>query len=119
MKIPLALNEKVLRKGFANLQMNIETVGGHLTLTTSRLIFKPHLFNIQRSITEIPLSDVKGVEECWTKFLGRFPVFPNSLAVSTTKERTFSFVLFNRQSWATTVKNACESLHSPSTQVAQ
>jgi hypothetical protein len=109
MKPTLAQDEKILRKGAANLQMNIETVGGHLTLTTSRLIFKPHPFNIQRWITEIQLSDIKAIEECWTKFFGVFPIFPNSLAITTAKGPTFSFVLFNRQSWATTIKNACQS----------
>ncbi|MGZ8921472.1 MAG: GRAM domain-containing protein [Limisphaerales bacterium] len=109
MKILLKQDESILRKGAANLQVNIETVGGHLTLTTHRLIFKPHPLNIQRRITEIQLSDIRSVEECWTKFLGIFPAYPNSLAISTAQGSIFSFVLFNRQCWATAIKNASQS----------
>ncbi|WP_198147328.1 GRAM domain-containing protein [Gilvimarinus polysaccharolyticus] len=53
-----------MKEGGANLQKNIETVGGELHLTNQRLIFKSHKINIQTGITEIQLSDIKSVKKC-------------------------------------------------------
>lgn len=99
---PVALNpqEQLVRQGAANLQKNIETVGGKLLLTNQRLVFKAHAINFQGGTTDVPLSDIQSVQPCWTKFLGLVPLFPNSLAVTTKKGVEYRFVLFGRQAWA-------------------
>jgi hypothetical protein len=109
-KTRLRRDEEVLRDGAANLQRGIETAGGWLYLTTHRLIFEAHAFNIQSGATIIPLGDVEQMWKCWTKFLGFLPIFPNSLAVSTAKGRTFRFVLGGRDAWITAVRDAQEEL---------
>ena len=103
MKIDLHSNEKLIREGGANLQRGVETVGGRLFLTDQRLFFQSHSFNVQTGATEIPLSEVKGTELCWTKFLGVFPLFPNSLAVRTTGGNEHRFVLSGRKQWAAAI----------------
>lgn len=99
MKIDLQANEKMLRKGAANLQRGAETVGGTLFLTDQRLVFQSHAFNLQTGVTEIPLLDVVGTRRCWTRFLGVVPIMPNSLAVTTTRGTEHRFVLFGRGEW--------------------
>jgi hypothetical protein len=103
-------DEEPIRDGAANLQRGIETAGGWLYLTTERLIFEAHAFNIQSGRTVTPLRDVEDVWLCWTKFLGLIPVFPNSLAVSTAKGKTFRFVLGDRERWRNAIREAQEDL---------
>ena len=105
MKTQLRQGEQVVKQGPANLQRNIEAVGGSLYLTNQRLVFESHSLNIQRGTTEIELSDVSGSVPCWTKYLGLIPVFPNSLAVSTMQGNVFRFVLFRRREWAAAIES--------------
>lgn len=105
MKIDLAPNEHLIREGAANLQRGIETVGGRLFLTDLRLVFSSHAFNVQTGPTEIPLSAVRSVQPCWTRFLGVLPLAPNSLAVRT-DQAEHRFVLFDRSIWAQAIQLA-------------
>ena len=95
--------ERVVKEGAANLQKGIETVGGSLCLTTQRLVFEAHRFNVQGGVTEVELSSVRSTEPRWTKFLGLIPLFPNSLAVFTHEGVEHRFVLFGRHEWAAAI----------------
>lgn len=97
-KLDLAPDEKLIHDGPANMQRGMETVGGWLFLTDSRLVFSSHAFNVQRGVTDIPLRSIRSVQPCWTKFLGFLPISPNSLAVhaDTAEHR---FVVFERSRW--------------------
>jgi hypothetical protein len=99
-------DEEVIRDGRANLQRGIETVGGYLYLTTRRLIFEAHAFNVQSGRTVIPLRDIEDASPCWTKLFGLVPIFPNSLAVFTTKGKTFRFVIGDRDGWRIAIREA-------------
>lgn len=110
MNTRLRRDEEVIRESRANLQRGIETVGGWLYLTTHRLVFEAHAFNVQDGATVIPLGDVEDMWKCWTKLLGFLPVFPNSLAVSTARGRTFRFVVGGRDAWIAAVRDAQDEL---------
>ncbi len=109
MNTPLDGNEVLLKHGPANLQRDIETVGGNLYLTNQRLIFESHAFNVQCGTTLMPLSDIVSITKCWTKFLNLIPLLPNSLAVITTSGQEYRFVLFGRTAWASAIANAREA----------
>ncbi len=104
MKTKLKQSEQLVKKGAANLQKGIETVGGKLHLTNQRLVFEAHKINIQDGSTEIKLSDIQSSEKCWTKFLGFIPLMPNSLAVYTKAGKKYRFVLFGRGAWVAAIK---------------
>jgi hypothetical protein len=108
MKTRLRRDEEVIRDAAANLQRGIETVGGWLYLTTERLIFEAHAFNIQSGASVIPLRVVGKMWKSWTKFLGLIPVFPNTLAVATAKGKTFRFVIGSRDAWISAIRDAKE-----------
>jgi hypothetical protein len=99
MKTPFLPGETPVKDGGANLQRGLETVGRWLYLTNRRLVFETHAFNVQTGATVIALADVAGVQKCWTKFLNLIPLFPNSVAVSTTAGKEYRFVTFGRQAW--------------------
>lgn len=103
MKTPLNPDEKIIKQGAANLQKNIETVGGKLYLTNQRLVFEAHSINIQGGTSEIALSNVQSLRPCWTKFLGLIPLLPNSLAVYNKQGEEYRFVLFGRHAWAAAI----------------
>jgi hypothetical protein len=103
--IQIFSNENLIRKGGANLQRGIETVGRHLSLTNARLIFTAHAINIQSRPAEIPLSAIRSIQPCWTKFLNIIPIAPNSLAVRT-DQAEYRFVLFGRSSWMQAIQSA-------------
>ncbi len=99
---------KIIKEGTANLQKNIETVGGKLTLTPTSLIFSASTFNLQRGTTEIQLSDIDTIEKGWTKFLGIVPLIPNSISISTSNG-LFKFVIYNRNKWIQVINQARSS----------
>jgi hypothetical protein len=98
--------EQVVKQGAANLQKNVETVGGKLYLTNERLIFEAHRINVQGGVTQIELEDVKSTLRCWTRFLGFLPVFPNSLAVQTRQGKDYRFVLLGRHAWQIAIEES-------------
>ena len=102
MKIDLHSNEKLIREGCANLQRGVETVGGRLFLTDQRLFFQSHSFNVQTGATEIPLSEVKGTELCWTKFFGAFH-YSQTLLLSDHWWYGHRLVLSGRKQWAVAI----------------
>tara|TARA_B100001250_G_C19791094_1_gene786531 strand:- start:1782 stop:2105 length:324 start_codon:yes stop_codon:yes gene_type:complete len=99
-------NEKLIKKGGANLQKGIEAVGGYLYLTNQRLIFESHSFNVQTGNTIIDLSNINSIEKCWTKFLNVIPLIPNSLAVFSKEGDEYRFVLFGRSAWEIKINEA-------------
>lgn len=98
MKTQLLQNERLIKKGGANLQRGLETVGGNLYLTNIHLIHEPHSFNLQTEPAVIGLSAVKSIRPDWTKLLGVIPAFPNALVI-TTEEREYRITVFNREKW--------------------
>ena len=58
MKTPLLPDEVLIKQGPANLQRGTETVGGRLTLTSQRLVFESHRFNLQAGAAIIPLATI-------------------------------------------------------------
>jgi len=104
MKTAIESNEKVIKEGLANMQRGMETVGGKLYLTTQRLIFESHKFNIQTGNTEFLLQDISNTTPCWTKFLNLIPLAPNSLSVSVS-DNEHRFVLFGRKNWKVAIDN--------------
>lgn len=104
MRTELRQGEQIVREGGANLQKNVESVGGRLFLTGQRLIFEAHKINVQGGTTEVSLSNVVSTRACWTRFLGMIPLFPNSLAVFTKDGKEYRFVLFGRHEWAAAIE---------------
>jgi hypothetical protein len=110
MNMEITPGENLIKVSGANLQRGLETVGGHLHLTNKRLIFVAHKFNIQTGLTEILLTDVISVHKCWTKLLGKIPIFPNSIRVICRQGKEFKIVLNNRCSWISSIKNNIEKI---------
>ena len=104
MKTELRQGEQIIKEGRANLQKNIETVGGKLCLTNQRLVFEAHTINIQGGTTEVELFNIQSSRPCWTRFLGFIPLFPNSLAVVTRQGEELRFVLYGRHAWALAIE---------------
>ena len=106
MKTQLLDGEALVKEGPANLQRGIESVGGRLFLTTHRVVFESHRFNVQRGATSISLQDVVGVSKCWTKFLGFLPVLPNSIAIETKDGNATRMVMWGRDVWIESIEGA-------------
>jgi len=104
MHTELRYGEEPVRDAGANLQRGIEAVGGRLYLTTERLIFEAHRFNVQAGATVIRLSTIEGVWKCWTRLFGLIPVVPNSLAVATESGKIYRFVIADRDTWRNLIR---------------
>ncbi len=95
----LGPHERVLRSSrWVNLMRGWEGVGGRLRLTTERLLFEPHRFNVQTGTAEIPLGSVVGTEVGWTR-MGGVRVAPNTFFVRTREGRTYQFISWSRRAW--------------------
>ncbi|KFZ36992.1 hypothetical protein HR45_13180 [Shewanella mangrovi] len=104
MNMELRDGEKIVKEGPANLQRGIEAVGGKLFLTTQRLVFTSHKFNVQTGSTNIEVKNIQSCQPRWTKFLGVIPLIPNSLAVLATDGKEYCFVLYGREKWAAEIE---------------
>ncbi len=104
MKTELRQGERIVKEGGAGLQKNIETVGGMLSLTSQRLVFEAHKFNLQGGTTEVELSNIQSSRPCWTRFLGLIPLYRNSLAVFTKQGKEYRFVFSGRDAWAAAIE---------------
>lgn len=102
----LSPGEELIKEGSANMQRGLETVGGKLYLTSSRLIFEPHSFNFQPEPREIPLAQIETTALGWTKFLNAIPLAPNALLLNTTSGEELRFTLFARKDWAAKIEAA-------------
>lgn len=99
MKTELMPGEAIAKKGKASMYRRLETVGGNLFLTNQRLIFESHAINVQTGTVEIPLTAISDLEFRWTKILNLIPVFPNTIAVSTSDGTINKFIVFGRAEW--------------------
>jgi hypothetical protein len=100
MKTPLEPGELFVKSGPANMQRGWETVGGWLYLTSSRLVFESHVFNINTGATVIPLDTIADVSRSWTKFLDLIPLVPNAIVVLVNDKQEHRFTLWGRSAWA-------------------
>lgn len=112
METTMNSDERILRRGAANLQRGAETVGGELFLTDQRLYFRSHALNLQTGATELPLSQVRHTRPCWTRFLGLIPLLPNSLEVRLADGAAHRFVLVGRKEWAAAIDAAAVACNS-------
>ena len=85
-------------EAFANHWRGIEAVGGRLILTSQRLIFESHAFNIQTGNTVIPLLEINLLEKDWSKLLF-IPIFPNIINVYSRNNLKNAFVVWGRTKW--------------------
>ncbi len=91
----LESDEQIIVSGGANLFRGSIALGGELTLTDKRLIFKPHIFNFDHSDEKIEVDKIRGVKKVKTLNL-----FDTSLIILTEDEHEFKFVLGNnREKW--------------------
>ncbi|BDH63021.1 hypothetical protein MTP04_31510 [Lysinibacillus sp. PLM2] len=92
MTVNLQANENFLvEKTPANLFKGVQAVGGQLTITDKRLIFKAHKLNIQGGTTEILISDIDSVDKAST-----MKIIPNRMIVKTKDGKVFKFVVYKR-----------------------
>ncbi len=66
-------------------------MGGKLKITSTRLIFTGHGFNLQKQPQEILISDIKELQK-----YNSLMIVPNGLLVKTKSGAEFSFVVFGR-----------------------
>ncbi|MFZ6014414.1 MAG: GRAM domain-containing protein [Bacteroidota bacterium] len=59
----LASDERAIKVDRASHYKGSEAVGGRLVLTNKRLIFQSHKFNIQNHRTEMPITEIRAVEQ--------------------------------------------------------
>lgn len=101
MHAPASLGEIALHSGPANLWRSIESVGGTLTLTSSRLHFKPHALAIQGGELSLPLGEIASVElgnSLW--------VIPNQIVVVRRDGKRHKLVVWGRDEWVAKIRHA-------------
>ncbi|MBI5000136.1 MAG: hypothetical protein HZB92_01210 [Euryarchaeota archaeon] len=100
MKTALLKGESIVKEGVANRQAGFESVGGHLYLTSKRLIFESHDFNFQTGITIIDINDIANVGSS----------FPNALKIETTEKARVYFICRKRKEWVPEIENVKEKI---------
>jgi hypothetical protein len=99
---PCAPGEDLIRHGVANHFLRLEGAGGYLYLTTERLLFRSHKFNVRDHELSIPLKDVVSVRPFLTAGL-----IPNGLEVVRAGRRE-RFAVEDRHGWADEIRRATE-----------
>lgn len=92
---PMEEDERILKKGLANLYCDREAFNGALYLTTGRLVFVGYLLDItSKYMEEISLSHVSEIMP-----ESSLLIIPNALRVKTIKDRDLKFVVSQRNQW--------------------
>ncbi|HEX4512281.1 MAG TPA: hypothetical protein VGH87_04425 [Polyangiaceae bacterium] len=95
-----AIGEITLHSGPANMWRSVEAVGGTLTLTSARLHFKPHAFNVQGGDWSVALGDIANVElgnSLW--------VIPNQIVVTQRNHKKTKLVVWGRDEWLMKIRH--------------
>jgi hypothetical protein len=92
--IPLVPGERLEYSGPANHFLKFEGRGGRLALTSTHLVFVPHVINVQRGELRIPRAEIAHIAPART-----FGVVPNGLAVTLKSGKIERFVVNDRKTW--------------------
>ena len=99
MKTKLIKQEKLIKKGPANLQKFLWTKGGHLYITNKRIVFESHAFNINvNKEVAYDIANIVNVKRGWTKVV-LFPIAPNSFRITMKNGQQQGFVVYKRKQW--------------------
>jgi hypothetical protein len=107
-KIVTEAGETILFESGANHFKGAEAVGGKLFLTTKRLVFKSHKYNVQVHELSISLPDIDRVDKY--KTLG---VLNNGLSVETTDHKIEKFVVEQIDEWVNRLAQKNSLQHMP------
>lgn len=98
-KAELSSDEEIEYEGPANLFRGMEGVGGKLFLTSEKVIFVSHKFNIQKGQTNIKYSDIIDIEPRKTAKL-----IDNGIRITTKDPMQFDFVVNDRDQWVELIR---------------
>jgi hypothetical protein len=98
-------SEASLHDGPANHFSDLESVGGHLWLTSGQLHFRSHKMNLQNHEWSVPLADIVSAEA--TKTLG---LISNGLRVNMSSGEVHRFIVNDNKRWAQAILTARQSL---------
>ena len=104
-KTKLDDDEHVIKSGIASMQRGLESVGGTLTVTSKRIIFDPHVLNLQRDSVSIDGSEVNKVSKSRSKFLNVVDTIDNAITIETGKD-SFLFSVYKRDDWLDAIENS-------------
>jgi len=76
----------------ANLFRGPEGVGGHLTVTDTRVFFNPHSLNVQKDELNIGMDEIEYARERKT-----WKIIPNGMLLRLKSGQEYKFVLNNRK----------------------
>jgi GRAM domain len=76
-----------------------------IIITNQRVIFQPHLFNIQRDVVEIPLKEIVDVGEVST-----YGLISNGMSLKTRSGKEYKFVLPEREKIIDLIKKSMDPL---------
>ena len=102
--------EELLREGPASHFLHGESIGGWLYLTTRRLLFRSHPFNLQRHDTDLPLASIPEASPVFTAW-----IIPNGLLVRTVSGQHERFVVEQHERWSEEISRARSRSAAPST----
>lgn len=94
-------SEEALHDGPANHFSDLESVGGHLWLTSGQLHFRSHKMNLQNHEWTAPLADIVSADA--TKTLG---LISNGLRVRMSSGEVHRFIVNENKSWAHAIMKA-------------
>jgi hypothetical protein len=86
----------------ANMQRGLEAQGGILTITSRRLRFQPHQFNVSKAKFEVDRADIDSVEAFNT--LG---LIPNGLRIQLSSGIAHRFIVTNRAQLLDVLSKKC------------
>lgn len=92
--VPIPTGDRLIKEAGANHFRGLEGVGGKLTLTDKRLIFKSHSYNLQNHTQTFDLNQVLAVAPCKI-----WKVYNTGLEVTLSNQEVHRFSVQNRNEW--------------------
>lgn len=109
-KTALAPGEQIVKAQTAFKEREVlKPTSGWLFLTNQRIVFEPSALSYSRSILDLPLQQISGVEQSALRLFGKVPIMPGSISVITRSGEDIRFHVggaANRDSWMEALRAA-------------
>lgn len=99
----LKMDEKIICEEGGSYFQDFAAVGGRLTLTNKRILFRSNKNHPKTCSLEVDLSNIDKVD-----FFKTLNVIPNGLTLLLSDGSIVNFVVDNRQEWKTRIVGVCE-----------
>ncbi len=93
------MSEETIKSSAATIQVGVARADGKLSLTPSKVIFKPYGQKLALGPYILKCDEITSVKKCIGKGAGIMPVTCDAIRITLSDERVFEFIIAEPEQW--------------------